>query len=307
MNPWERARLWSEFLLDVRKFFEERGFIEVETPCLAPWYNLDPNISPLRVEDGLFLQTSPEFFMKKLIIFGAKRIFQIAHAFRNDPIDNLHTKEFLILEWYRVEDGMEAIKRDVEELVFRTLNRYPPPWENISIRELFKDELNIDLEEAKDREIFLKKIRGMNIRVKDDYSWEELFEAVFLSVLEPRLPKDKAFWLTDYPYPLAASSKCHGFWSTRCEAYVEGIELANGYVELDDPEEQRRRWISIGKEREIDWEYIRLLTERGLPPCAGIALGLERLLMLKLGKRSIHEVLPFSPLLNESLRGVTFF
>ncbi|MCS7233030.1 MAG: hypothetical protein N3C62_00660 [Synergistetes bacterium] len=297
MNPWSKAKLWSDFLNQVRSFFLKKGFTEVETPYLAPWYNLDPNIKPIRVEGGLFLQSSPEFFMKKLVIFGARKIFQIAHAFRDDPVDGLHTKEFLILEWYRVEEGIDAIKRDVEELVFEILNRYPPPWENISLNELFKVKLNIDLEENKERKLFLNALIRAGVKVKEDYSWEELFEAAFLSNIEPDLPRDKAFWLVDYPYPLAASSKCNGFWSTRCEAFVEGVELANGYEELDNPQEQKRRWLSRGKENEIDWEYIELLEKKGLPRCAGIALGLERLLMLKLGNKNIHEILPFSPLL----------
>jgi len=296
MNPWERTKLWSELLSQVRSFFLKRGFTEVVTPVLAPWHNLDPNIKPIKVENGLYLQASPEFFMKKLLIFGAKRIFQIAHAFRDDPVDDLHTKEFLILEWYRVGEDIRAIKRDVEELVSEVLGRYPPPWDSISLRELFKERLDINLEEAKDKETLLRKIKKAGLKVKDSYSWEELFEAAFLNEIDPYLPKDRAFWLVDYPYPLAASSKCDGFWSTRCEAYVEGVELANGYVELDDPEEQKKRWISRGRESEIDWEYLELLESKGLPPSSGIALGLERLLMLKCRKSSIHEILPFSPL-----------
>ncbi|KUK13619.1 MAG: hypothetical protein H5T91_06310 [Synergistetes bacterium] len=300
MNPWDKAQVWSEFLYQVRSFFKDRGFTEVETPYLAPWHNLDPNIKPIRVEKGLFLQSSPEFFLKKLIIFGAKRIFQIAHAFRDDPIDELHTKEFLILEWYRVGETIEAIKRDVEELVFSFLGRYPPPWKNISLKELFEEILSIDLEKNTDRTLFLRALKKAGIKARESYSWEELFEVAFLTAIEPELPKDDAFWLVDYPYPLAASSTCNGFWSTRCEAYVEGVELANGYEELGDPEEQKKRWLSRGKESEIDWEYILLLKNKGLPPCAGIALGLERLMMLRLGSKNIHDVLPFSPLLKQA-------
>lgn len=298
MNPWDKARLWSDLLTRVREFFLKRGFLEVETPYLAPWHNLDPNIRPVKVEGGFFLQASPEFFMKKLIIFGARKIFQIAHAFRDDPVDNLHTKEFLILEWYRVEENIEAIRKDVEELVYEILGKHPSPWPELSIKRLFKEKIDIDLEKNKERLSLLNSLRRIGLKVNENYSWEELFEAAFLSAIEPDLPKDRAFWLVDYPYPLAASSKCNGFWSTRCEAYVEGIELANGYEELEDSEEQKRRWLLRGKENEMDWEYIKLLESKGLPPCAGIALGLERLMMLKLGKRSIHDILPFSPLLS---------
>ncbi len=296
MTPWDKAKIWSEFLSSVRTFFLKRGFIEVNTPCLARWWSLDPNIRPIKTQEGYFLQTSPEFFMKKLIMFGAKKIFQIAHAFRDDPIDKLHNKEFLILEWYRTDDDIESIRRDVEELVYEILGRFPPPWEKLSLKDLFLKKLGIDLEKNKERDDFLLSLKKAGIRVKDDYTWEDLFECAFITEIEPFLPKNEAFWLIDYPYPLSAASKCKDFWSTRCEAYVEGVELANGYIELDDPEEQLKRWLSRGSKDEIDWEYITLMKEKGLPPCAGIALGLKRLLMLKLQKDDIHEILPFGPL-----------
>ena len=301
MTPWDKAKIWSEFLSSIRTFFLKRGFIEVNTPCIARWWSLDPNICPIKTQDGYFLQTSPEFFMKKLIMFGAKKIFQIAHAFRDDPIDRLHNKEFLILEWYRVGEGIDLIMKDVEDLVYETLGKFKPSWKKLSLKDLFLQRLEIDLEKNKDKNRFLKSLKKAGIRVKNEYSWEELFECAFITEIEPYLPKNEAFWLTDYPYPLSAASKCNGFWSTRYEAYVEGIELANGYMELDDPEEQLKRWLQRGCESEIDWEYISLLKRKGLPPCAGIALGLERLLMLKVGAKNIHDILPFSPSLESEV------
>ncbi|MBW3596366.1 MAG: EF-P lysine aminoacylase GenX [Planctomycetes bacterium] len=311
---WQNLRLRAELLRRVRRFFDERGFLEVETPLLSADTVIDRHLDPLAVtlpddarEPGvgrrMWLQTSPEFAMKRLLAAGAEAIFQVAKAFRAAERGRLHNPEFTMIEWYRAGDSMEAGMKLLSELAETLLERGPA--ERISYREAFQNRLGVDPHAAGAAELAaLAKSRGIATPqgwdIADRDAWLELLLSEFV---EPRLGSGRPAILYDYPAgqaALAVVREENPPVGERFELYVEGIELANGYHELLDAEELRRRNSRINRARQDDGkpplpEESRLLAamESGLPPCAGVAMGFDRVVMLAAGANSIEEVIPF--------------
>jgi lysyl-tRNA synthetase class 2 len=314
---WEGLRARARILEGIRSFFRERGFLEVDPPIAQAYPNIDPNIFPVKIADAagkaerFYLHTSPELAMKKLLAAGSGDIFFLGKVFRDREGSPLHSPEFTLLEWYRVGGGADAVMRDVEELV-RTLARtiagdavvhgdgrripVDGPWPRRELDDAFRELLGAGmadgtaLREALDRK---------GLRPGADESWEDLFHRACLDVVEPALVELGACFLTGYPTALGAMARRRPGRpdvSERFEGFVAGVELVNGYEELTDPAEQEARLLALagrhrgstGETLPVDPEFLEAL-RRGLPPCAGAALGVDRLVMLLLGKDDIAE------------------
>jgi lysyl-tRNA synthetase class 2 len=288
----EMLRRRAELLKQVRRFFDDRGFLEVETPLLSHDTVVDRHLDPLPVtlfsdprhsELGpqLWLQTSPEFTMKRVLAAGAQAIYQITKAFRGGEAGRLHNPEFAIVEWYRVGDDYAAGMQLLSDLAAALLGRG-------------------DAERLTYRDAFL---RHAGIDPLPD-SLDDLQRDVILTQqVEPHLGRDRPTILHDYPASQSALARIRPGnppIAERFELYVDGIELANGYRELLDPAVLRERNRTNNELRAADGKYTlpensRLLDamDHGLPACSGCALGFDRLVMVATGAQSIQEVMAF--------------
>ena len=305
--PLQNLRQRAEVLARIRSFFLEREVLEVETPLLGRHTVPDVYIESMSVEvmDGAnsrqhFLQTSPEFHMKRLLASGSGSIYQIAKAFRQEEKGSRHNSEFTLLEWYRVSFPLEELMNELEELLQLLLNC--GTIERLTYRDIFQRHLEIDPHETT-----LEQLKEL-ARAEIDLSAEGLGKTDYLQLLlahsiEPKLP-DYCF-IHDYPREQAAlSTLAEDAFGTvvakRFELFGRGMELANGYLELSDAVEQRARFESDNLSRkekglathEIDERLVAAL-ESGLPSCSGVAVGVDRLLMLLTGARDISEVISF--------------
>lgn len=299
---WRRVRdghldparlLARERVVDgIRAFFKARGFVEVETPLLVAHPGMEPHLEVFKTElvtaggrrADAYLTTSPEYAMKKLLGAGLPRIFQICKAFRNrEETSAGHNPEFTVLEWYRTGVDYRAIMDDCEELL--SALGLPGPVERITVEEAFRRYAGVEL---------------AAIEATDDTSWEQAFHLILLNQVEPHLARTILY---DYPIQLAALARpkpTDPRFAERFELYVGGLELGNAFSELTDPVEQRRRLLAEREERiangrtvyDLDEDFIRAL-EVGLPPSAGIAVGVDRLVMLLTGAPAIRDVLWF--------------
>jgi lysyl-tRNA synthetase class 2 len=299
---WRRVRdgrqdverlLARERVVDgIRRFFKSRGFVEVETPLLVAHPGMEPHLEVFKTElvtasgrraDG-YLTTSPEYAMKKLLAAGLPRIFQICKAFRNrEEVSAGHNPEFSMLEWYRADADYTALMDDCEALLNELGS--PGPLERISVADAFRRYAGIELDE---------------IEATPDTTWEQAFHLVLLNEVERNLHRTILF---DYPIELAALARAKPSdprFAERFELYVGGLELGNAFSELTDSVEQRRRLEAEREERiangrtvyDLDEDFIRAL-EIGIPPSAGIAVGVDRLVMLLTGAPAIRDVLWF--------------
>ena len=298
----ERARILSR----VRSFFDRRDFFEVQTPLLSRDTVIDRYIDPLSVtiqtagESGqpFFLQTSPEFAMKRLLAAGAKAIYQICPAIRADESGRLHNIEFTMLEWYRVGDRYEQGMDLLDEFAQEFLDC--PPATRLSYCEAVKLFFNgFDLRSGTADE----KLNELRALLNQD----EPLEHLFAGYIEPGLQTFDSVILYDWPADQAALAKIRtdsteGFnqFAERFELYANGIELANGYHELTDADELMTRNVQNNQirsktNRELLPESSRLIQamQQGLPDCCGVALGVDRLVMLMLDKSNIQDVMAF--------------
>jgi lysyl-tRNA synthetase class 2 len=290
---------------EVRAFFDARGFLEVETPLVVPSPGLDVHLTAFRLADGSslraprYLSTSPEYHMKRLLSAGHRRIFQIAKAFREDEAGEQHNPEFTMLEWYRAPATVDEVMSDTEQLVARVTKRAvvlpervvdtSPPFRRMTMAEAFEAFAGLPAEEM------------LACAEKD----EDRFFRLLVEKVEPGLLRlDHAVFVTDYPASqasLARRKPNDPRVAERFELYVAGLELCNGFGELTDPVEQRARLVADQETRRrrglavypIDERFLGAL-EAGLPPCAGNALGLDRLAALACGTRDIQGVLSFA-------------
>jgi len=277
----------------IRRFFGEREFIEVDTPSVVPSPGLDPHLAAFEVRTPKgkpvgWLATSPEYQMKRLLSAGAKRIFQLSRSYRADEQGQHHEREFTMLEWYRADAGSEDVIRDTEALVAfvaesldQPAPEVQPPWERMTVEDALQFHANVTLES-----------------LVDD---EESFFRIWVEQVQPRLGGEQPVVVTDWPASMAslARIKDNGM-ADRFEAFYRGVELCNGFGELTDPDEQRRRFERDQEQRRalgvavypIDERFLDAL-KSGIPESGGNALGVERLLMLLLGADSIQAVMPF--------------
>lgn len=290
-------RLRARIISAIREFFARQDYLEVETPLLIPAPAPEVHIDAISSE-GLFLHTSPELCMKRLLAAGFPKIFQITKCFRKGERGNLHMPEFTMLEWYRAGIDYKALMEECESL-FRWIsgslgfeNRITyqgrefdlsGPWERISVVEAFQRHASISIEKALD---------------------EDLFEEVLVNEIEPHLGTAGPTFLYEYPASMSAlakTSKDDNSLAERFEIYLAGLELANGFSELNDVREQRDRFErdnmqrdSMGKQRYPVSERFLMALEH-MPEASGIALGIDRLVMILADKTAIDDVVCFTP------------
>jgi elongation factor P--(R)-beta-lysine ligase len=299
----------------VRAFFLARGYAEVETPYAVPTPGEEVHLRAFATErvwpDGrrqeLFLHTSPEFAMKKLLAGGAGPIFQLARTWRNGEGSRLHAAEFTMLEWYRPGAGMTELMDETEallravlppEVVFRGVTARLARFERLTMAEAFRRYVGADVLGTAGDAAALAGQAGVTLRPDED--WEELFFRLLLDRVEPHLGREHPTFLSHWPVQQAALARrdpTDDRVAERFELFLCGVELANAFVELTDPVEQRARF-AVDRARRIslggqDWPLDEtLLAAVGeMPACAGIALGFDRLAMLAAGASRLSQVL----------------
>lgn len=303
-------RYRSELLQSLRSFFQQRQVIEVDVPVLARSTVTDINIesvNALASGNSGYLQTSPEYFMKRLLAAGSGDIFCLGKAFRDAESGRRHNPEFTLLEWYRCGWDEHQLMAEVAELISQLANVGADAQlavTKLSYGECFKSVLGVDPHSAK-----LASLQQMAVDASSE-SWAQESRANCLDLLfslsvEPQLPNGLVF-IYDYPACQAALAQLHlnvqgQSVSRRFEAFFNSMELANGYMELTDAAQQRQRFEKEVEQRSaqnkpavvID-EKLMAALDSGLPPCAGVALGVDRLLMQLLGTDAIDQVMAFS-------------
>ena len=292
-----RLRLRSRVIRAVRRFFEADGYLEVETPCRIPAPAPELHIDA-PAADGWFLQTSPELCMKRLLAAGCPRIFQICRCFRSGERGRRHLPELTMLEWYTAGNNYLDLMNDCQRLVAavaRELGRgaklvyqggevdLTPPWERLTVAEAFK------------RYAGISEVQALE---------EGRFDEIMGLEIEPHLGRARPVFLCDYPAPCAALARLRPDDSgvaERFELYIAGLELCNGFSELTDPAEQRRRFAAEAEARRRAGKAVYPVAEPFLsdlsrmPPAAGNALGIDRLVMLFADAAAIDEVVAFTP------------
>lgn len=301
-------RIRANILTKIRNFFSARDVLEVETPLLCTSTTTDPYIhsfiTEYRSNQKLFLQTSPEFPMKRLLAAGSGPIYQICKAFRSDELGRKHNPEFTLLEWYRPDFDHFDLMQEVDDLLQELLGTHP--GQRISYTELFQQHLAIDPHSstitalkqcAKENDIVLSS----DINIQDKDVWLDL---LLTHCIEPHLGQTVPTFIYDYPASQAAFAKKHpdnANIAERFEVYYQGMELGNGYHELLDANEQKQRFQMHNNKRKtlghdempLDAKLLAAMT-KGLPPCAGIAIGVDRLVLLATKSQTIEEVISFS-------------
>jgi len=288
----------SRVLQSIRGYFTSNAYIEVETPLRVPAPALELHIDAVPCGES-YLRTSPELYMKRLLTDGLDRIFEVGPCFRDGERGRLHEPEYTMLEWYQkginydeiIEVTQSMLTHIATEVLGRNWLEYrgrrielAVPWYQITVSDAFTQFADWD------------PVRDFD---------EDRFDLDLVEKIEPRLPVDRPVVLKDFPAQLAALAKCREdapHTAERWELYVGGIELANAYSELTDAKEQRKRFEACREKRaalgkpvyELDEEFLAALTE-GLPECAGVALGVDRLVMLLTDATHIKEVRVFCP------------
>ena len=291
----------------VRDFFVRRSVLEVETPVLSAYGGTDPQLDYFEIEDPKrFMMTSPEFHMKRLLAAKFGDIFQITKSFRKDEFGGHHNNEFSMVEWYRVGMPQEMLMDEVEDLVSEILGKKLHARRTRWI-DAFKDYAGIDpfCENLSDfAEACLSRQTPVPEK-SETLTREEWWDYLMVFLVEPALASNGPEFLMDYPPSQAALAQTYTDndgrkWARRFELFVNQVELCNGYTELTDPVEQRRRFnadleIRKGMNKPlppIDERFLAAL-ESGMPACSGVALGLDRLFMLALEKEEIADVILF--------------
>jgi lysyl-tRNA synthetase class 2 len=324
---WSNLRLRAELLRRVRNFFDSRGFLEVETPILSADTVVDRHLDPFWVDtrgdavansphpnplpEGeetmtagrMWLQTSPEFAMKRLLAAGGEAIYQVSRVFRRDELGPLHNPEFTMVEWYCTGDGMKEGMQLTSDLCETLLQRGSA--ERISYGEAFQEYVGFDPHTADGGKLATAAWAcgiepPASLAVEDRDGWLDL---LMVERIQPHLGVERPALLFDFPASQAALARIRPDdppVAERFELYVAGIELANGYHELLDPAELRARNAQVNAQRKADGkpalpEENRLLSamQAGLPAAVGVALGFDRLVMLAAGAKTIAEVVAF--------------
>ena len=295
---------------DVRTLFNELGFVEVDTPCMVDCPSMEPYLDAFSCGQA-FLRTSPELHMKRLLCAGWDQIYQIAPSFRDEPKSNLHQQEFLMLEWYRSFAGLDSLIDDVNRLL-RALapyssdsNFFLQPAQIISVPEVFNQFTSIDLRKGNSKRSLYSYVQKAGLPVSRSDTWDDLFFKVFLNFIEPQLGHDHPVILTDYPASQSALAKLNpeslGSYHRcfRFELFMKGIECANAFYELCDPIEYQRRFDEGNDFRSREGKLPHAsdplffgAIQQGMPPSAGIALGIDRLIMLLTNTEKLSDIMP---------------
>jgi lysyl-tRNA synthetase class 2 len=309
----KRARV----ITAVREWLDSRGFVEVETPVLQPLYGgalARPFTTHHNALDrDLYLRIATELYLKRLIVGGIDRVYELGKDFRNEGISPKHNPEFTMLEWYEAyADYMDEAER-LEQLVASVAGSafgstkaerdggeidLSPPWRRVTLREAISERTGLDLAERPSRE---ELAGALGRDPEPEEGWGKLVDAVLSKLVEPTLIRPT--FLLDYPVELSPFAKRHrsaeGFVE-RWEAFIGGVEIANAFTELNDPDEQRRRFEQQAEElrrgdedaQPFDEAFVEAL-EQGMPPTGGVGLGIDRLVMILAGARNLREVVLF--------------
>ncbi len=295
-----RARIYRA----IRAFFEAREFLEVDTPLLSRTTNTDAQIDSMRVDSqgqALYLQTSPEFAMKRLLAAGSGSIFQICHAFREAEKGRWHHPEFTLLEWYRVGYDYHALMDQMEQLI-DVLSEQTNIFQRLPYRDLLIEYTDVDIDRM---QLPAVRTRACELVPGTDTSklgFDQCLDLLISMVVSPRL--EGYVFVYDYPVSqaaLARVSRSNPMVAERFELFYNALELANGFTELIDANQQRRRFEMDNSQRlarglpiyPLDEQLLAAL-ESGMPECAGVALGLDRLLMVLQGLDCIDQTLSFT-------------
>src|SRR3954452_13871292 len=301
----------------VREWLDGRGFVEVETPVLQPLYGgalARPFVTHHNALDrDLYLRIATELYLKRLSVGGIDRVYELGKDFRNEGISPKHNPEFTMLEWYEAyadyDDAaarLEQLVANVAEQVFGSTRierdgneiELAPPWQRVTLRDAVREHAGIDLAERPSRE---ELASALDREPDPAEGWGKLVDAVLSKLVEPTLIQPT--FLMDYPVELSPFAKRHRFEEglvERWEAFVGGVEIANAFTELNDPDEQRRRFeqqveeLRRGDEdaQPFDEAFVEAL-EQGMPPTGGVGLGIDRLVMLLTGAKNLREIVLF--------------
>jgi lysyl-tRNA synthetase, class II len=304
-----RARVVSA----IRRFLDGEGFVEVETPVLQPLYGgalARPFTTHHNALDREFyLRIATELYLKRLIVGGLERVYELGKDFRNEGVDSTHNPEFTMLEWYEAYADYGDVAERCEKLVSFVASEvgysgpidFAPPWRRETLTDAIRDRTGIDILELSERDALAEAMRSRGLGVPADDTWPQLVDELLSKHVEPTLTEPT--FLLDYPVELSPFAKRHRSdprLVERFEAYIDGMEFANAFTELNDPDEQRARFESqralarAGDEeaQPYDESFIQAL-EYGMPPTGGIGIGIDRLVMALTGRRSIREVVLF--------------
>lgn len=305
----EQLRLWDEYLHWVREFFRERKFVEIQTPSLVKCPGTEPSLDAFSTElvigshrEKLFLPTSPELHLKKALALGAEKIFEIRRCFRNGEVTDQHQPEFTMIEWYRAYEDLEAIKRDVTDLVAYLgikipALKGPTGVGSQTVAELFAHHCGYKLKPETSLSELKALAQTLGVDARSATQIDDYFFLIFMEKIESQLPLEQLCFVENYPpYQAALARLSEDGWGERFEVYWRGLEIANAFHELNDPQAQQQRFADdLGKKRilkkeeiPLDDEFMRCL-EAGMPPSGGIALGLERLFMALTNTSKITE------------------
>jgi lysyl-tRNA synthetase class 2 len=308
-----RARTISE----IRRWFDEHDFVEVETPVLQPLYGgalARPFTTHHNALDrDFYLRIATELYLKRLVVGGIDRVYELGKDFRNEGVSHKHNPEFTMLEWYEAYADYEKTAHDLERMVAEVAERvlgttkvqrgdveidFAPPWRRITLREAILERSGVDIAEHPTREA-LAQAMGSEPDPKE--GWGKLVDGLLSRDVEPALVQPT--FLLDYPVELSPFAKAHRSEQgmvERWEAFAGGVEIANSFTELNDPDEQRRRFeqqaaeVARGDEeaQPFDEAFVEAL-EQGMPPTGGVGLGIDRLVMMFTGAKTLREVLLF--------------
>ena len=309
----ELFMLRSRVIASVRRWLDSRGFLEVETPVLQPLYGgalARPFVTHHNALDrDLYLRIATELYLKRLIVGGLERVYELGKDFRNEGLSTKHNPEFTMLEWYEAYADYTVIAAELEELVSSVADEvgyagpvdFTPPWRRVTLREAILEATGIDVLAARERADLLRAASERGIQLDADEPWPRLVDGLLSKHVEPRLLEPT--FVVDYPVELSPFAKAHRSEPglvERFECFAGGMEFANAFTELNDPDEQRarfedqRRQTAEGDQeaQPYDEDYVRAL-EQGMPPTGGIGVGIDRLVMLLSGRSSIREVVLF--------------
>ena len=307
-NLLKRAAIMAE----IRRFFADRGVLEVETPCMSQATVTDVNLFPFETRFvgpghsqgmSLYLMTSPEYHMKRLLAAGCGPIFQLCRSFRNEEMGRHHNPEFTMLEWYRPHFDMYRLINEIDDLLQQVLECSPA--ESLSYQQAFQRHLEIDplsADKTQLREVAAKLDLSNIADTEEDR--DTLLQLLFVTGVEPHIGQDRPTVIYHFPASQASlaqiSTEDHRV-AERFEVYYKGLELANGFHELTDAREQRQRFEQDNRKRAarglpqqpIDQNLLDALSA-GMPDSSGVALGVDRLVMLALGAETIGDVIAFT-------------
>jgi lysyl-tRNA synthetase, class II len=302
---------------EVRRWLDERGFVEVETPVLQPLYGgalARPFVTHHNALDrDLYLRIATELYLKRLVVGGIDRVYELGKDFRNEGISHKHNPEFTMLEWYEAYADYEKTARDLELLVAEVAERVlgttkierdgaeidlAPPWRRVTLRDAVRERTGVDIAEHPTREALAAAMGGEPDPAE---GWGKLVDGLLSKEVEPQLIQPT--FVLDYPVELSPFAKAHRSEPglvERWEAFVGGVEIANSFSELNDPDEQRRRFeqqaaeLARGDEETQPFDELFLeALEQGMPPTGGAGLGIDRLAMMLIGARSVREIMLF--------------